>query len=124
MVWPGAASGHTIKLLSPANAGLSIKSDGTVSGADSAVDLGSPGPIPAALASRYPQLSGSIAYTVPTSVINNLKALLKTQLVVMDMNGSTVSRATHLQLQGVLDDTYAAQAVNVPLGPQFRWIVP
>lgn len=124
IAWPGATTGHTYKLLSSAAANLSIKSDGTVTGADSTVDLGSPGALPTTLASRYPQLSGSIALTVPQATVQNIKALLKTQLVVVDLNGSAVVKATHLQLQGVIDDTYATAAQNVPLGVTFANAVP
>ena len=124
IVWPGAGSGHTFRLLSANNAGLSILSDGSISGADLNVDLGSLGAIPSTLASRYPQLSGNVALTVPSATVASIKSLLKTQLVVLETNGSSVVRATHLQLQGVIDDTYAAAAVQVPLGPVFNGGVP
>ena len=124
IVWPGAGSGHTFRLLSANNAGLSILSDGSIAGADLNVDLGSLGAIPSTLASRYPQLSGNVALTVPSATVASIKSLLKTQLVVLETNGSSVVRATHLQLQGVIDDTYAAAAVQLPLGPVFNGGVP
>jgi pullulanase len=119
IAWPNVASGRTYKLLSAANAGLSIKSDGTITGADSNVDLGAPAALPSALAARYPQLSGNIALTVPSTVVANLPALLKTQLVIVELAGSQVTRATHLQLQGVIDDTYAIAAESQSLGVSF-----
>lgn len=124
IIWPGAIAGHTYKLVSAANAGLIIKSDGTITGSDSSVDLGSPGSIPASIATKYPQLSGAIAFTVPQATVQNVKALLKSQLVVVDLNGTSVVKATHLQLQGVLDDTYANAAQSVALGPVFNAGVP
>jgi pullulanase/glycogen debranching enzyme len=124
VVWPGAGSGHTFRVLSANNAGLSILSDGTISGADVNVDLGSLGAIPSTLAGRYPQLSGNIALTVPAATVSSIKTLLKSQLVVVELNGSSVVRATHLQLQGVLDDTYAAAATSLPLGAVFNAGVP
>ena len=124
ILWPNAGSGHTFRLLSATNAGLSVLSDGTVSGADLNVDLGSLGAIPANLVSRYSQYTGNIALTVPSATVASIKSLLKTQLVVVELNGSSVVRATHLQLQGVIDDTYAANAVQVPLGPVFNAGIP
>ena len=120
IAWPSAASGHTFKLLSAINAGLSILSDGTVAGADLNVDLGALGAIPSNLASRYPQLTGNIALTVPVATVSSIKTILKSQVVIVELNGSSVVRATHLQLQGVLDETYGAAAVQVPLGPVFN----
>jgi pullulanase len=124
VLWPAASSGHTFKLLSANNAGLSILSDGTITGADLTVDLGAPAAIPSTIAGRYPQYSGNIAFTVPAATVAAVKSLLKTQLVVVELNGASVVRATHLQLQGVIDDTYAAAAVQVPLGPVFNGGIP
>jgi len=124
IVWPGATAGHTYKLLSSASGSIAIKSDGTITGADSNTDLGSPGAIPSTLTAKYPQLSGTIAFTVPQATVQNIKSLLTTQLVVVDLNGTSVARATHLQLQGVIDDTYAATASTAALGVTFSNGVP
>jgi pullulanase-type alpha-1,6-glucosidase len=110
--------------LSSATGTIAIKSDGTITGADSTVDLGAPGALPGTVTGKFPQLSGTIAFTVPTATVQNIKSLLTTQLVVVDLNGSSVVKATHLQLQGVIDDTYGAAAQTAALGVTFANAVP
>ena len=118
IAWPGASNGHTFRLYTSAAANLAVKSDGTVTGADASFDLGAPSGL-GSLAASYPQLSGNIALGVPATATTQLRTLLKTQLVVVELSAAQVLRATQLQLQGVLDDSYAAAAAGQALGLSF-----
>ena len=71
----------------------------------------------AAAASRFPQLSGAVGLALPSAAQSQLGALLKEQLVVVELDAAgQVTRATQPQLQGVLDDVYAASAKTQAFG--------
>ncbi len=116
IAWPGVNSVNSYTLYAAAAAGIVVKSDGSVTGADSSVSLGSPAALTGALASAYPQLRGDVAFTVPASAQSQAATLLKDQLILVETSGSQVVRATALQIQGALDDVYGSAASTHTLG--------
>jgi pullulanase len=116
IAWPGKAIGSGYKLYHALNGGIRIDANGRVSGADGAVDLRASSGI-GPLAARYPHLADALSLTLPATSAAQVPGLLKGQLVVVqsDSSGKAVD-ATQLQIQGVIDDVYAAAAARATLG--------
>jgi pullulanase len=118
IAWPGASSTHTYKLFNSANATISVTSAG-VTGFDASYALGAPAALDASDATRFPQLAGAIGLAVPSAALAQVGAMLRGQVVVVDFVGGVPVSATQPQIQGVLDDLYAAPAAAQKLGLSF-----
>ncbi|HET7773990.1 MAG TPA: alpha-1,6-glucosidase domain-containing protein [Burkholderiaceae bacterium] len=117
MVWPNqTASGNSYKLYYAANGGIEVRASGVV-GADLAFDL-TPGTLPADLQTKFRAKALGLPLNVPQAARDQIKTLMKGQLVAVRFAGTTPAEATHLQIQGVLDEAYAA-AANQTLGVSF-----
>jgi pullulanase/glycogen debranching enzyme len=118
IVWPGAAvSGATFKLYHAAAGG--INSDGSsIKGAEGSYDL-VPATLSDALKAQFRHLKDAPAFTVPQAARDKIKSLLKGQLVLVREAAGKPDNGTQLQIQGVLDDVYAAAAKPQTLGTAF-----
>jgi pullulanase/glycogen debranching enzyme len=119
IAWPSAATGSQYRLYHAASGGIAVDSDAGVTGADGFFDLTPSTGIGSGLSARYPHLSGATALAVPAAAQSQAGALLRGQLVVVELAGGKPRSATQLQLQGVLDDLYAAAAAPQTLGVSF-----
>ncbi len=115
LVWPGATQSGEFRLYHAANGGIAVDTNG-VTGADGYLSLASDN-LSAALQARYRHLAAAPAFTVPASA--NVSQLLKGQLVVARWQNGKPASATQVQIQGVLDDVYAASAATQVLGASF-----
>ena len=117
VAWPGLPGGGVVKLHHAANGGIQVSASG-VAGADDAIELSS-GELSDALKERFRHVATAPAFEVPATALTRVPELLKGQLVLTREVDGRIVDATLLQTQGVLDDVYAAQAVNQTLGVSF-----
>ncbi|MFE6365830.1 pullulanase-type alpha-1,6-glucosidase [Streptomyces sp. NPDC057806] len=115
---PGSApEKHTYQLAAAPDGGLAAGGSGITGG--TTVELTyDPDGLPAHLRTRYPHLADLPTLKVPAKWADNAKDLLKGQVAVaaLDADGS-LTTATGLQTQGVLDAVYASRATKAELGP-------
>jgi pullulanase len=118
IVWPGAITqGATFKLYYAASGG--IRSDGAaMQGAEGSFTL-APAALSDALKAQFRHLQDAPAFTVPQAARDQVKQLLKGQLVLVREASSKPDSGTQLQIQGVLDALYAAAATPQTLGVSF-----
>jgi len=115
--WPGVpASGASYKLYYAANGGLGSNVGG-VTGADGSIDLSSAASLPASLQQKYPHLAGATALTMSAADAARVASLVSGQFAIaqFDASGQLV-QVTSLQVSGMLDDVYAAEASKASLG--------
>jgi len=115
IVWPGTRdAGGTYVLSGADNGGLGVAEAG-VSGASKTVTLAAT-TLTDAQKAKYPVLKDAPAYRI-SATATEVKALLKGQLAIT-RSGSDgkLTHSTQLQIQGVLDDVYAAAALPQTLG--------
>jgi pullulanase len=115
IVWPNAdKAGATFKLYTAANGG--ITSDGSsIKGADASFEL-TPTTLSDTLKTQFRQFQDAQAFTVPQAARDQVKALLKGQLVLVREVAGKPDSGTQLQIQGVLDAVYATAATPQTLG--------
>ena len=118
MVWPSAASGHTYKLFYAANGQINVTST-AVTMADNTGDTLAVGTLSGSQLAQYPQYSGAVALTVPSSIATQIKEVLTDEIVVVQYTGSTAAAATFVQDGPVLDAVYGTQAASAALGLSF-----
>ncbi|HSI56266.1 MAG TPA: alpha-1,6-glucosidase domain-containing protein [Ideonella sp.] len=118
LVWPGSrTAGGAYALHYAADGGLAVNESG-VSGATSSYTLAET-PLSDAQKAQYPALKDAPAYKLDLPA-EQVKALLKGQVAVTRVGTEgKYSHSTQLQIQGVLDDLYAAAAVGQTLGLSF-----
>jgi pullulanase len=73
-----------------------------------------------ALRARYPHLANLAAFKLPADAVAAAAQSLKGQLAIGAVRSGQGVDATGLQIPGVLDDLYYANAGPVPLGPGFK----
>jgi pullulanase len=118
IVWPGTTlSGASYKLYYAANGGITADANG-LKGAEGSYDL-TPGTLSDALKTKFRHLKDAPTLTVPQAARDKVKSLLKGQLVITREVSGKADAGTHLQIQGVLDDQYAAAATPQTLGVSF-----
>ena len=118
IAWPGMSARGRYRLYYAADGGMEVGSDG-VRGADGYFALSARAKLPAALSLRYPHLAGAVSLALPQPAAEAVATLLKGQLVVVAFSNATPINATQLQIQGVLDQRYAAAAAPQTLGVSF-----
>ena len=79
-----------------------------------------PAGLPAALKARFPHLANLAAFKLPPEAIAAAAQSLKGQLAIGAARAGQGVDATGLQIPGVLDDLYSANAGPVTLGPSFK----
>ncbi|AKJ31519.1 pullulanase-type alpha-1,6-glucosidase [Caldimonas brevitalea] len=117
LVWPGAALSGSFRLHHAAAGGMQVSAQG-VSGADGSIEL-APASLSEALRTRFGHLADAPAFALPAGVHSQVPSLLKGQLVLTREQDGKVVGATQVQIQGVLDDVYAATAAPQVLGVSF-----
>jgi pullulanase-type alpha-1,6-glucosidase len=117
LVWPGLPAGGTLRLYHAAQGGITANANG-IQGADGFHEL-SGTTLEDALRNRFRHLATAPAFALPSAAQAEVKSLLKGQLVVARLFQGRVTHATQVQIQGVLDDVYAAQALPQTLGLSF-----
>ncbi|HET7811428.1 MAG TPA: pullulanase-type alpha-1,6-glucosidase [Steroidobacteraceae bacterium] len=111
-----------VSLFADPDGALALDAPGVIAGPNSkswalAQD---PAGLSAALRAKYPHLANLPAFKLPPDAVAAAATSLKGQLAVSAARGVQGVDATSLQIQGVLDDLYAAKASPVTLGPSFR----
>ncbi|MGN7979280.1 pullulanase-type alpha-1,6-glucosidase [Microbacterium sp. 22195] len=125
IAWParlGQTDRAAYRLHSASDASLTV-TDGQVAGGD-AVDLTVvDGGLTDAQKKRFPALAGYLALKVPADA--DAPALLRTQLAVAQSDtAGALTAFTGVQVPGVLDDLYAANAADAELGVVFSGVNP
>lgn len=90
--------------------------DGSINGGSSyalAVDTAG---VPEDVLARFPHLAGLTALRLPEEALADVPAFLRGQVAVSRSSSGAVVDATGVQIPGVLDELYAANAVTAPLG--------
>jgi pullulanase len=116
--WPGADAGAVFKLYYAANGTITAPAGGKAGGASGFITLERfTGTVPAGAAARFKYLADGPVLQVRDSDADEVRALLRQQLVLVqeDAQGS-VRAATRVQVAGALDDLYAAAAGLDKLG--------
>src|SRR5262245_38761896 len=111
-----------VKLFADPDGALAIDGPGIVAGANthSWTLTYDPAGLSPALKARYPHLANLAAFKLPPGAVLAAASSLKGQLAVGAVRGPQGVDATSLQIQGVLDDIYAAKATPLALGPSFK----
>ncbi|MCP3800942.1 pullulanase-type alpha-1,6-glucosidase [Allokutzneria sp. A3M-2-11 16] len=76
-----------------------------------------PGGLPSGIAAKFPHLRGKPVYKLASSA--TAAEALRGQVVAAHREGGALQDATGVQIAGVLDDLYAAQATQRGYGPTF-----
>jgi len=113
--WPGTGASAHYTLYYAAAGGMALDASGQVHGADGSYVLTAGGTLTPALAAAYPLWSGATILTLPSAAQSAAGNLLRGQLLVVAVDTGSV-QGTQLQVQGVLDDLYAARAQAQTLG--------
>ncbi len=79
-----------------------------------------PAGLSAPLRAKFPHLANRAAFKLPPDAVAAAARSLKGQLAVGAVRAGQGVDATSMQIPGVLDDLYSAQASPVTLGPSFK----
>jgi len=111
-----------VKLFADPDGALTLDGPGIVPGANSKswTLTHDPAGLSPALRARFPHLANLPAFRLPPDAVVAAADSLKGQLAVGAARAVQGVDATGLQIPGVLDDLYAAQATPLTLGPSFR----
>jgi pullulanase len=111
-----------VSLFADPDGALTLDGPGVVAGTNtrSWTLVHDPAGLSAGLRARFPHLANLAAFKLPAEAIAAAAQSLKGQLAVGASRPGQGVDATGLQIPGVLDDLYAAQAGAVTLGPVFR----
>jgi pullulanase len=112
--------GETFALHWSADGSLELGDDG-VSGGSSLALTYDPAGLPAAVTAKFPHLAGLAAFKIAAGDLDEVPAILKSQMAISATSGGEPVDATALQIPGVLDDLYATSG---PLGVTFSGSVP
>jgi pullulanase len=116
------ATDTTVSLFADPDGALTLDAPGVVAGTNSKswTLTYDPAGLPAALRAKFPHLANLPAFKLPPGAIAAAAASLKGQLAIGATRSGQGVDATSLQIAGVLDDLYAAQAGPVTLGPSVK----
>jgi pullulanase/glycogen debranching enzyme len=120
IAWPGAPTTGSYRLYYAANGGLNSNSGG-VTGADGSVPLKIAGSLPSALQTKFPYVASATALTLAPADAATVAGKLSGQFAIAQFDGNgNIVQVTSLQIAGMLDDLFAAQAANRKLGVSFE----
>ncbi|HTU65442.1 MAG TPA: pullulanase-type alpha-1,6-glucosidase [Steroidobacteraceae bacterium] len=110
-----------VRLFADPDGALTLDGPGIVAAANSKswTLTNDPAGLTPAQKARFPHLANLPAFKLPPAAVAAAAASLKGQLAVGAVRGPQGIDATGLQIPGVLDDLYAAQATPLVLGPSF-----
>ncbi len=111
--WAPMQPADTVYLHAAPNGGLTLDNSGISGGSVYTLTLN--GVIGGDIAAKFPHLAGLPAWQVDTAVAD-VPELLKGQIAVSAFANGELVDATGLQIPGVLDDLYAANAYGEALG--------
>ena len=111
-----------VSLFADPDGALTLDGPGIVAGANthSWTLTYDPAGLSPALKAKYPHLANLPVFKLPPGAVQAAASSLKGQLAVGAVRGPQGVDATSLQIQGVLDDVYAAKATPLVLGPSFK----
>ncbi|WP_229217289.1 pullulanase-type alpha-1,6-glucosidase [Massilia forsythiae] len=119
LAWPGAATSGSYKLFYASNGGLNANAGG-VTGADGSVDLRI-GTLPEAIRQKFPHLTGATGLSLSAKDAAAVAQLASSQFAIAQYDSAgNLMKITSLQSAGMLDDVFAARAVNAQLGVTFN----
>ncbi|MFE3497986.1 pullulanase-type alpha-1,6-glucosidase [Streptomyces sp. NPDC059175] len=119
VVWKVEATDATSQQLVYAPGGIRVV-DGALNDEGRWLRL-TPSALTEAQKARYPHLKDYPAFTVDPRDHDRVRGALRGQLVATQRNAAgALLAATGVQIPGVLDDLYAAEAIRAALGPVFR----
>jgi pullulanase len=112
----------TVALFADPDGALTLDGPGVVSGPNSRswTLTHDPAGLPPALREKFPHLASLAAFKLPPAAIAAATESLKGQLAVGAARPGQGVDATSLQIPGVLDDLYSANASRMTLGPSFK----
>ncbi len=113
IAWEPIVAADSVTLHTAPTGGLILSDTGITGGGE--YTLTSNGVVSGAIADKFPHLAGLPVWAVDTTAVDVAQAL-KGQIAVAAFSGATLVDATGLQIPGVLDDLYAANAYNEELG--------
>ncbi|MER7780354.1 pullulanase-type alpha-1,6-glucosidase [Streptomyces sp. NPDC096191] len=115
-----APAGRTYQLAAAPGGGLAAGGTGITGGTTIPLTYDPEG-LPRSVKAKYPHLAHLRALRVPRQWAAKARDLLKGQVAVAALDtDNTLTAATGLQTQGVLDALYAATATKAELGPVFH----
>ncbi len=119
LAWPGTPATGSYRLFYANNGGLGSNNTG-VTGADGNVVLNIGGPLSATLKAKFPHLSGALALTISDTDLQYLKDRQSSQFAIAQYDAAgKLIQVTSLQLAGMLDALFAANAASAKLGVTF-----
>ncbi|HEY8024053.1 MAG TPA: pullulanase-type alpha-1,6-glucosidase [Burkholderiaceae bacterium] len=120
IAWPGVPASGRYQLYYAANGGMGSNSGG-VTGADGSVPLSvNNAGLPTALQTKFPYAANATALTLAPTDAATVGSRLGGQFVIAQFDdGGSLLQVTSLQLAGMLDDRFAANAANAKLGLSF-----
>ncbi|MEV8591779.1 pullulanase-type alpha-1,6-glucosidase [Streptomyces sp. NPDC052012] len=120
VVWNGSDGAASTQLLASRTGSIKVQ-DGTLTGADARWLRLTRTSLTDAQKAKFPHLKDVTAWSVDPRDRDGVRAALRGQVVASQraVNGAVLA-ATGVQIAGVLDDLYAADATKAKLGPVFR----
>ncbi|MCB8983287.1 MAG: pullulanase-type alpha-1,6-glucosidase [Ardenticatenaceae bacterium] len=112
--WEPLVAADQVFLHAAPTGGLVLDANGISGGA--VYTLTQNGVITGDIAAKFPYLAGIPAWELDPADVADAAELLKGQIAVSAFSGGTLVDATGLQIPGVLDDLYAADAYDQQLG--------
>lgn len=123
LAWPGAPASGSYRLYYAHDGGLGT-GVGAVTGADGSFAL-SAATLPQALAARFPHLAGATALALSEQDAAAAGALASSQFAIAQFGADgQLVQVTSLQNAGMLDEVFAARALDAKLGLSFDRGVP
>ena len=113
--WEPLVAADQVFLHAAPTGGLVLDANGISGGA--VYTLTQNGVITGDIAAKFPHLAGIPAWELDPADVPDVAELLKGQIAVSAFASSVLVDATGLQIPGVLDDLYAADAYGQQLGP-------
>ncbi|MBQ5946946.1 pullulanase-type alpha-1,6-glucosidase [Massilia sp. ST3] len=118
LAWPGVPAAGSYRLYYAREGGLGSSTEG-VTGADGSFAL-LPSNLPHVLRQKFPHLAGATGLELSTSDAAQAAGLASAQFAIAQFGGDgRLVQVTSLQNAGMLDEVFAAKAVNAQLGVSF-----
>jgi len=118
LAWPGVPAAGSYKLYYAAGGGLGSSALG-VTGADGSMDLRL-APLPESVRTRFPHLAGATGLALSNSDAAKVANLASAQFAIAQFDAAgRLVQVTSLQTAGMLDDVFAARALEAKLGVSF-----
>ncbi|MEH6435739.1 pullulanase-type alpha-1,6-glucosidase [Massilia sp. DD77] len=118
LAWPGVPAAGSYRLYYAREGGLGSSTEG-VTGAEGSFAL-QPSSLPHLLRQKFPHLAGATGLELSTSDATQAAALASAQFAIAQFGADgRLVQVTSLQNAGMLDEVFAAKAINAQLGVSF-----